>query len=534
MKKNQTMQLKSEPLTAGTRAALDLVVVGVCDGALEHMLGHAAIAEHAAFLGQLAREERFVGSFGQRLTAVLPSERTAPSGRGSRSSRITRVSLVGLGAVKACTPERFVHLGGTAVRLAQSVSAGAVAVVPPQSLTAAMASDLAKGAHLGQYRFDAYRGARAQAKRAAQAPAQALHLLTLDGAASAEISQAIKVGSGMAMAVRLARDLVNCPPNDLYPESFARKIKATAAKVGVRCKVMDDKELRRRGMGMLLGVGMGSARPPRLVHLSYSSRSKSKSAPTLLVGKGITFDSGGLCIKGCDAMGTMKMDMGGAAAVFSTIIGAAALKLDVHVEGVLALAENMPSGHALRTGDVLTSAAGLTVEVNNTDAEGRLVLGDALHYGITTCAPKRVVDVATLTGACMVALGPNTTGLFANNDALATALLGAAERGGEHMWRMPLTEALGDQLRSDIADMRNTGDRLGGAITAALFLQRFVQDVPWAHLDIAGPAWANHETAVRHKGGTGAAVCSLMELLLQETSEPPQGAQRRQRSKRDH
>jgi leucyl aminopeptidase len=409
------------------------------------------------------------------------------------------------------------------LRLAHGCGAKAAWLTPPGTLTAEALVPLAQGATLGRYRYDTYKGAQARQKLAAQAPLQALQKIVVEAAGGAEQAHALQVGQTLAMAVAVARDLVNCPPNALYPESFAAQAKKLAAQFGVGIKVLGPKELTKLGMGMIMGVGAGSERLPRLVHLSYAGKGQKKTAPTLLVGKGVTFDSGGLCLKTCDGMGTMKMDMGGAAAVLATVLGAAALKLDVHVQGVLALAENMPSGHALRPGDVLTSASGLTVEVNNTDAEGRLVLGDALHFGIQRARPAKIIDVATLTGACMVALGPHTTGLFSNDDGLAQSLLAAADHGGEHMWRLPLTEALAEQLRSDVADLRNTGDRYGGAITAALFLQRFVGEIPWAHLDIAGPAWASSESSTRRKGGTGAAVSSLLQLLLADHRGAPKG-----------
>lgn len=528
MPKTKPMHIEAQALSAGTKLSPDLVVVGVFDGAVKTALQHPCLSDHAGVLQALCERERFVGRSGQRLTFV--ANRAAQT---SRKTHLLHCVLVGMGAQKKCNAERLMALGGTLTRTAEACAAAAAVLVPPAAATLPHLTALAKGAHLGLYRYNAYKGDKAKQKHASEAAGRALTHVVVDAAPSAQSAAALHEGAAIAMAVRVARDLVNCPPNDLYPESFAAQAQKLAKTFGVKIAVFEPRELNKMGMGMLMGVGQGSERLPRLVHISYCAKGQKKVAPTLLVGKGITFDSGGLCIKSCDGMNTMKMDMGGAAAVLATVLGAAALKLDVHVHGVLALAENMPSGHALRTGDVLKSAQGLTVEVNNTDAEGRLVLGDALHFGISRCKPARVVDVATLTGACMVALGSHTTGLFSNDDALAQDLLQAFEQGGEHAWRLPLTETLADQLRSDVADMRNTGDRLGGAITAALFLQRFVGDVPWAHLDIAGPAWAGSESATRRKGGTGAAVCSLMQWLVHSV-QAPQKARTPGRRPRDH
>jgi len=512
MLKIKAMQLVAEPLVKGTWKACDLIVIGIFEGGLKEAIKHEALAPHGAMLNVLAQQEQFVGHSGQKLAHVVALSAGA-TGK-ARGTATRRIVLLGMGKKRPLAAAKWLAFGGTVTRIAHGCGSKTALVVPPVPPTGDALTPLAQGAVLGTYRYDSYKGPKAQEKLAAQAPRQALGKIIVEAQGGAEAAHALQVGQVLATATAVARDLVNCPPNDLYPESFAAKAQKLARQFGVGIKVLGPKELTKLGMGMLMGVGAGSERLPRLVHLSYAGKAQKKAAPTLLVGKGITFDSGGLCLKTCDGMGTMKMDMGGAAAVLATVLGAAALKLDVHVQGVLALAENMPSGHALRPGDVLRSAAGLTVEVNNTDAEGRLVLGDALHFGITRSRPAKVIDVATLTGACMVALGPHTSGLFCNNDALAQSLLTAAEQGAEHMWRLPLTEALADQLRSDVADLRNTGDRYGGAITAALFLQRFVGETPWAHLDIAGPAWASSESSTRRKGGTGAAVASLLHLLL--------------------
>jgi leucyl aminopeptidase len=475
----------------------DLVVFGVYADAwhagpvaqMDKALGGAVV--------RAARAQGFEG----RAKQLVRCPRT--DGKSERS-----VVVVGLGKQSGCTPQTWVRLGGIAARQAAALQAKSVCIVPPADAgrESDVASGLARGVVLGGYRFDHY--------KSAPAPKSPLAKVVLHLPANAAVKQAIAVAYGVATGVALARDLVNTPPNVLYPESFAKRAAMLARRFGLKVRILTPAELQRRGMNLLLAVGQGSARPPRLVHVSYAGPKVPRNQrPIALVGKGITFDSGGLCIKTCEGMNTMKMDMGGAASVLATLVTAARLKLPVAVHGILALAENMPSANAFRNGDVLRSAAGPTVEINNTDAEGRLVLADALHYALTEVKPQCVVDLATLTGACMVALGPHTVGLFSNTDALAQQLQTAAQASGEDFWRLPLTPALRSQLHSDVADLRNTGERYGGAITAALFLKEFVGDTPWAHLDIAGPAWTNEDAGAVSKGGTGVAVATLIAFL---------------------
>lgn len=311
-------------------------------------------------------------------------------------------------------------------------------------------------------------------------------------------------------AVSLARELVNLPPCDKYPQVLAERAQSVAQRTGIECLILDENDLARENMRSLLAVAQGSDRPARLVVLRYRRVREGKLLA--FVGKGVTFDSGGLSLKTTDQMVDMKCDMAGAAAVLGAMQAIAELGLPANVLGLLALVENLPSGKAMKLGDVLRARNGKTIEVLNTDAEGRLILADALAYAVDQKA-DHLVDLATLTGACMVALGSEVAGLMSNNDAWAGRVLQAAKGAGEKAWQLPMLPHYGDMIKGDVADIRNTGGtRYAGAITAAKFLEEFVADQPWVHLDIAGPAFAEKENAVRDSGGTGCFVRSLVEL----------------------
>jgi leucyl aminopeptidase len=316
-------------------------------------------------------------------------------------------------------------------------------------------------------------------------------------------------------AVNLARTLVNTPPGEKSPELLAARANDLAMAAGLKVEVWDRHRLRQERFGGLLGVSAGSDEPPAFVTLEYRGTAAPDAPVTALVGKGVTFDSGGLSLKPSASMEDMKADMSGAAVVLATLLAVAELRLPVHVRGYLALTENLTGGRAMKLGDVLTMRNGKTVEVMNTDAEGRLILADALSYAAEQ-NPTRIIDLATLTGACMVALGPRVAGLFSNHDGLAGALQAACVRTGERTWRLPLDEDYGDGLKSPVADLKNIGGKWGGAVTAAKFLEAFVGKAPWAHLDIAGPAWADGENATRDAGGTGCFVRTLVRLFEAE------------------
>jgi len=326
----------------------------------------------------------------------------------------------------------------------------------------------------------------------------------------AELEKAAARGEVVGRSVNLARTLTNTPPSEKPPVVLAGVIRKAAEEAGVGVEVWDTARIRQERFGGLLGVAAGSDEPPAFVTLEYL---KGGDAPTLaLVGKGVTFDSGGLSLKPSASMEDMKSDMTGAAVVVATILAAARLGLPVNVRGYVALTENMTGGRAMKLGDVLTMRNGKTVEVLNTDAEGRLILADALSYA-AEAAPARMLDLATLTGACLVALGTKIAGLFSSDEEFARELMEAGKKAGERAWPMPLDDDFKDLLKSSVADLKNVGGRWGGAVTAAKFLQEFTADIPWAHLDIAGPSWADSEGAARDAGGTGCFVRTLVAYL---------------------
>jgi len=412
------------------------------------------------------------------------------------------VLLVGVGE-RDVNDETLRRAAGAAAR---SLAGTDSAVMALPATTAEQVVAIAEGALMGAYRFDRYRDSD-------PAPVKQLELhtpLARDKAGKAALERAQVV----ADAVRSVRDLVNSSPAHLYPETFAEAALTAAKGSKVKVKVLDDDALRRGGYGGLIGVGQGSSRPPRLVKLTYSpARAKGHYA---LVGKGITFDSGGLSIKPASGMETMKMDMAGAATVLHTVLAAAALDLPIKVTGWLALAENMLSSTAQRPSDVITIRGGKTVEVLNTDAEGRLVLADAL-VAAGEEDPDVIVDIATLTGAQMVALGTQVGAVMGTDDE-REAVVAAATAAGEQFWPMPLPAELADSLKSEVADLSNMGDRWGGMLVAGLFLKEFVGETPWAHLDVAGPAY-NEGSARGYtpKGATGTGVRTLLSLLERAT-----------------
>ncbi len=411
--------------------------------------------------------------------------------------------VTGLGGVDV-TPEQVRRAAGNAVRAAAKVAGERTlsVAVSLEALEPEVLRGVAEGALLGAYTY----AKETQAER--HQPIGSLTVLSAAKDAGSVVAEAVTV----ATAVNRARDWVNTPPNALYPETFADAARALAKDARLDVEVLDEKALARGGYGGLMGVGGGSQRPPRLVRIAYSPRGA--TTHLALVGKGITFDTGGLNLKPAEGMITMKCDMAGAAAVIAAVRAIADLKLKVKVTAYAAMAENMPSGTAYRPSDVLTMYGGKTVENVNSDAEGRLVMADAIvRAGEDN--PDLIVDIATLTGACVVALGERVSGLMASDDETADDLLDAAEASGEAFWQLPIPDEVRENLSSEVADLASSGKtRYGGALTAGAFLQAFVADgVRWAHLDIAGPAW-NASGAYDYvpKGGTGAGVRTLVSL----------------------
>jgi leucyl aminopeptidase len=370
----------------------------------------------------------------------------------------------------------------------------------------------AEGLGLGAYRFDRY---RSKAPTEDRAELKRVVVLGSGRAHGAQLTAAAKRARIIVEAVGWARDLVNTPAGDLPPAEIAKAAQAMARDVGLTCKVWTEAQLAKGGFGGILGVGKGSANPPRLVELTYNGAGRSR--PIALTGKGIAFDSGGLSIKDAAGMETMKDDMGGAASILATFRAIAQLRPKLNVIAAIPCSENMPSGSAQKPGDVIRHYGGTTSEVLNTDAEGRLVLADALAY-LAEKRPQLIIDTATLTGACVVALGTDIAGAMGNDDALVAEVIAAGERVGEPIWQLPLHRDYRSLIDSPVADIKNIGKRYGGAITAGWFLAEFVADTPWVHLDIAGPAFSENGNDLGPKGGTGVPVRTLVRFLLDRAS----------------
>ncbi len=445
---------------------------------------------------------KFKGDKGQTLRLLAP--------QGVKASQIL---LVGLGKADAIDDLAAQNAGGKLVReLSRSVEATASVAVDSIKGAKISSSDFAANAAYGgllrSYRFDKY---RTKQKAADKPVLRTVNFMTSD---AAKARKAFGPMSKVAGGVFFTRDLVSEPANILYPVSFATRARSLA-KLGVKLQILDQKKMEKLGMGALLGVAQGSAHAPRMVAMRWNGAPRAKDkAPIAFVGKGVTFDTGGISIKPAGGMEDMKWDMAGAGVVTGLMHVLAARKAKVNAVGVIGLVENMPSSGAQRPGDVVKTMSGQTIEVINTDAEGRLVLADALWWCQQIHKPHTMIDLATLTGAIIVSLGHHHAGVFANDDTLAERLSAVGKATGEAVWRLPLGDAYDRQVRSNIADMKNVGGRDAGSITAAQILQRFVKDdVAWAHIDIAGVAWSSSDTPTVPKGGTAFGVRLLDRLV---------------------
>jgi len=461
-------------------------------------LAKAADEASSGAISRALEAAEFKGRKGQTTTIW------APGGGWSR------VIAIGLGKPGELAATALEAAGGAAAAPLAREREGLVAA---DTLTPAQAASLAMGLLLKSYRFDRYRTTEKEEDK------PRLERVAVATADAAKAKSAFAPLKAVANGVFLTRDLVSEPANVLTPAECAERCKALE-KLGVEVEVLGPKEMRKLGFGALLGVAQGSVNEPRMVVMQWMGAPKGRKGekPLAFIGKGVTFDTGGISIKPAAGMEDMKWDMAGAGAVIGLMAALAGRKAKVDAVGLIGLVENMPSGSAQRPGDVVKTASGQTVEVINTDAEGRLVLADVIHYCIERFDPRFLVDLATLTGAIIIALGHEHAGLFSNDDTLAQRIEAAGKQVGEACWRMPLGEAYDKLLKSDIADMKNVGGRPAGSITAAQFLQRFVKGRPWAHLDIAGTAWASKDTATAPKGATGFGV-RLLDRLVAEHYE---------------
>lgn len=482
------------------------VVVGMLSNRKMTKSAEALDAKMDGGLMRAVKASKFKGDKGGTLTLMTP-----------QGTNISRLLIVGLGKAEDLTDLTLQAVGGTiATSLANRVVGDAYVMVDAiegASLSVTdMAAEIGYGALLKSYRFDKYRTKEKPENK------PTLKTLRVLSAQTAKARAAFADKSKVADGVFFTRDLVSEPSNIIYPETLAKEAK-TLEKMGVKVEVLGEKQMAKLGMGALLGVGQGSVRESKLVVMRWDGNPKrgkkiKADAPIAFVGKGVTFDTGGISIKPSAGMEDMKWDMGGSAVVIGLMKALAGRKAKVNAVGVVGLVENMPSGSAQRPGDIVTSMSGQTIEVLNTDAEGRLVLADALWYTQDRFKPKFIVDLATLTGAIIVSLAGEYAGLFSNDDKLAENLSKAGEATNEKVWRFPLGDAYDKMINSDAADMKNIGDGRGaGSITAAQFLQRFVNKTPWAHLDIAGVTWSNKPGPVAPKGGTGFGVRLLDKFV---------------------
>jgi len=435
--------------------------------------------------------------------------------RGAVAAR--RVLLVGLGKRSAFTPTTLREIAGSAAQRARELKVERYSFELPITDGVALADAaqaLTEGSLLGLYTYQHYKtGLTADDQH------QIAELTVISSVDESTISQGVQVGQVVARGVALARDMANGPGNDITPTKLGEVALGLAQTTSLKVTVLGLEELREQGFGGILSVSQGSQQPPRFIILEHNGSKEGKETLTVcLVGKGITFDTGGISLKPGERMDDMKMDMSGAAAVLGTMQAVAELNLPLHVVGLISAAENMPSGTAYKPGDVIKTLSGKTVEVLNTDAEGRIVLADALYYA-QRYNPAGIIDLATLTGAIVVALGSEATGVMSNNDELCNRVLRAGEATNERAWRMPLWEAYYNIIKGDVGDIKNTGGRPGGALTAAAFLWQFVGDYPWVHMDIAGTAWVDRPNPITPKGATGVGVRLLVHALREWANE---------------
>lgn len=490
-------------------AEVDLLVLPVFKGPK----AGPGVADVSKALGQdlvaACKRANIKGKMGEMLTVPTLGRIGAPA-----------VLLIGLGERSKVGVDQVRRAAGRASSRMRGFSTVATTLTQAARPADAAVQAAVEGALLGSYSFDRYKSSKTGGAKKDRAKEPKLREVQLLGKSGEARGAKVAIGRAQIIAesVSWARDLVNTPAGDMPPETLAAEARKMAKAAGLKIKVWTPAELERGGMGGILGVGQGSERPPRLIELSYDG-GRAGQAPIGLVGKGITFDSGGLSIKDAKNMEWMKADKGGASAMLGAMRAIALLKVKINVVAAIPCAENMPSGSATKPGDVLHHRNGKTSEVLNTDAEGRLVLADALAL-LAERKPAAIIDAATLTGACMVALGDQVYGVMGNDAGLVRDVLAAGKRAGEPGWELPLWDGYRSQIDSGIADIKNIGSRYGGAITAALFLKEFVGDTPWVHLDVAGTAYAESTGDYWPKGATGSPARTVIQYVLDAAAAP--------------
>jgi leucyl aminopeptidase len=491
-------------------AEAELLVVPVWEKT--PLAARSPVAQLNTQLGGLLSEYLDSGDFSGALNRTLLL-------RTRGGIKAPRLLLVGLGKAEKFTAEHLRQASASAATTGRQLGVRSMAFLPPENALPLndMGQAITEGALLGLYTLKKYKTVSEDDDT--QGKLQELHILATGGSAQQSLTRGIERGRVVAEAVSMARDLINSPGNEVNPSYLAEVAQAIAGRTPLQCKILDQEDMRALQMGCLLGVAQGSAQPPVLIMLEHTPKSASE-APIVLIGKGITFDSGGISIKPAANMEDMKMDMAGGAAVLGAMQALAQLDYPRRVIGMVPASENLPSGTAIRPGDILRAMSGKTVEVINTDAEGRLILADAMSYAVEKLQPACIIDLATLTGAVVVALGSQASGMMGTDEALMERLRAAGERTAERVWPLPLFEEYSKQIKSDFADIKNTGGREAGSITGAAFLKEFAGNVPWVHLDIAGTAWTREGKPYVPKGATGVGIRLLVDMLHDMVAEP--------------
>jgi leucyl aminopeptidase len=483
-----------------------LLVIGVFEGDQDFPHSIDLDSSVASSIRETLENKEFRGTFGSSTVVYT-------LGKGP----MKKIMLLGLGKREKFTGEGARICAGKATRKAQELGIKEFSMMQFSNLDEGLMEAMTEGIALALYSFDKY-------KETKEPTSKIEEVTILINSDSLRFQSVVEKANIIVEAVNFARDIGNMPPNDCPPAHLASIAVSLAQDYGMKVRIMDRYELENMGMGGIVAVGKGSNNPPKLIVLEYNGANDPQQKPYLLVGKAVTFDTGGISIKPSEKMDEMKFDKCGGCTVLAIIRAIASIKLAVNVVCIVPSVENMPSATSYRPGDIIRMYNGKSVEVLNTDAEGRMILADAIAYGISTYSPKSVIDLATLTGAAIIALGANVAAMIGSNKQLVDRLRKLSDKTGEKMWELPLYDEYHEQIRSTYADIKNVGGRPGGAITAAAFLSNFVNDVPWVHIDIAGTAWTQegtHEKSYNHRGATGFGVRTLVKLLMEDEKQLP-------------